>query len=90
MELKRKHRSTCKKKRENPNKIYLKKFKFLNNGNFWNILEQMKGSNFHKQFNDEALPLAYLSKQYKESFQKKHNRTIKQPNVVKSLKTLTQ
>ena len=45
----------------------------------------MKGSNFDKQFSDEALtPIQDLSKHYKELLQKKHNPTIKQPNECKN------
>ena len=44
----------------------------------------MKGSNFDKQFSDEALPpIQDLSKHYKELLQKKHNPTIKQLNESK-------
>ena len=45
----------------------------------------MKGSNFDKQFNDEASPpIQDLSKQYKELLQKNHNPTIKQLNESKN------
>ena len=45
----------------------------------------MKGSNFGKQFNDQAFPpVQDLSKRYKKLLQKKHNPTIKQPNERKN------
>ena len=50
----------------------------------------MEGSNFDKQFSNEALPpIQDLSKHYKELLPKKLNPTIKQPNeCIKTLKTL--
>ena len=57
---------------------------FSNNDND-DLLKQVKGSNFDKQFSDEALPpIQDLSKHYKELLQKKHNPTIKQPNESKN------
>ena len=45
----------------------------------------MKGSNFDKQFNDEALPpIQDLSKRYQELLHKKHNPKIKQHNESKN------
>ena len=49
----------------------------------------MKGSNFDKHFNDEALPPIYdLSKQYQELLQKKHNPTTKRPNESENFDSL--
>ena len=63
----------------------LETLQFLNNGEFWNLLKQVKGSNIDKQFTDEALlPIQNLSKHYKELLRKKHNSTIKQPNESKN------
>ena len=46
---------------------YITKTKNLsNNGDFWNLLKQMKRSNFDKRFHDQALsPIQDLSKHYK-------------------------
>ena len=86
--LKRKYRSTCRKEKRKFEQNILQKLEtlqFSNNGDFWNLLKQMKGSNFDKQFSDEALPpIQDLSKHYKELLQKKHNPTARQPNESKN------
>ena len=85
--LKQKNRSACRKEKRKFEQSILQKLEtlqFSNNGAFWNLLKQMKGSNFDKQFSDEALPPTQdLSKHYKELLQKKHNPAIKQPNESK-------
>ena len=85
--LKRKYRSTCRKEKRKFEQNILRKFEtlqFSNNGGFWNLLKQMKGSSFDKQFSNEALPpIQDLNKHYKELLQKKHNPTIKEPNESK-------
>ena len=79
--LKRKNRSTCRKEKIKFEQNILRKLEtlhFTNNGGFWNLLKQVKGSNFDKQFSNEALPpMQDLSKRYKELLQKKHKPTIK-------------
>ena len=67
----------------------LETFHSSNDGDFWNLLKQMKNSNFEKQLNYDALsPIQDLNKHYKELLQKKHNPTIKQPNQSKNFDSL--
>ena len=91
--LKRKYRSTCSKRKRKFEQNILQKLEtlqFSNNGGFWNLLKQMKGSNCHKQLSNEALPpILDISKRYKELLQKKQNPTIKHVMNVKTLKNLT-
>ena len=56
--LKSKYTSTCRKYKRNIKQNILQKLEtlqFSNNGDFWNPLKQMKGSNIDKQFSDEDL-----------------------------------
>ena len=57
--LKRKYRSTCRKEKRKFEHNILQKLEtlqFTNNGGFWNLLKQIKDSNFDKQFSNEILP----------------------------------
>ena len=85
--LKCKYRSTCRKEKRKLEQNILQKLEtlqFTNNGGFWNLLKQIKGSYFDKHSSNEALPsIQVLSKHYKELLQKKHKPTIKQSNKCK-------
>ena len=79
--LKRRYKSTWRKGKRQFELNILQKLETLqlsNNSGFWNLLKLMKGSDFDKQFSNEALPpIQDLSKHYKELLQKKHDPTIK-------------
>ena len=54
-----KYRSTCRKEKRKFEQNILQRLEtlqFTNNGGFWNLLKQIKGSNFDKQFSNETLP----------------------------------
>ena len=90
--LKRKYRNasrSVKRKFEQNILQKLETLQFTNNGGFWNLLKQNKGSNFDKQFSNEALsPVQGLSKHYKELLQNKYKPTIKQPKECKNFDSL--
>ena len=88
--LKCKYRRICRKEKKKFQQNILQKFetwKFTNNGGFWNLLKQIKGSNFDKQFSNEALPpIQDLSKQYKQ----KKTTTTKQKKEQNKRKNINQ
>ena len=88
--LKCKYRSNCRKEKRKFEQNTLQKFETLQISNNDNddLLKQVKGSNFDKQFSAEALPpIQDLSKHYKELLQEKHNPTTKQPNESKNFES---